>query len=203
MNNFVDWIESVYYLIAELKFEYLVLITFGAIGVVFIATLIACASSVKVRYADKKPFFHFVNALTSLALSLYLIELEIKIALGLACVYWFVGYILYGVICAVAKPIKRTEPPTQTFVNVPVGVVRDSARQSMPVVKSSVRLEHAISITEKLLLKPLTKGDRQELEKMKTTLTILKVKENLSPQEGEILNDSFNALLKLMARYNL
>ena len=40
-------------------------------------------------------------------------------------------------------------------------------------------------------------------EKMKTALTVLKVKGVLSPEEGEALNEMFNALLKLMAKYDL
>jgi Ca2+/Na+ antiporter len=202
MNNFVEWVKGVYLSIAELGFEYLVLITFCALGAVFVATLIACAVSVKVRYADKKPFFYLVNAFTALALSMFTVDLQLENAVGLACIYWFVGYVLYGIICAVARSTKPVEAQPATFVNVPIGGVKEM-RGNVPAVKSSVRLEHAISITEKLLAKPLAKGDRQELEKMKTTLTILKVKENLSPQEGEILNDNFNVLLKLMARYNL
>ena len=69
--------------------------------------------------------------------------------------------------------------------------------------QSAVRLEHALSIADKLLLKNLGRGDRQELEKMKTALTVLKVKGVLSPEEGEALNEMFNALLKLMAKYDL
>ena len=34
-------------------------------------------------------------------------------------------------------------------------------------------------------------------------LTVLKVKGILSAQEGEALNEMFNALLKLMAKYDL
>ncbi|MDE7076763.1 MAG: hypothetical protein K2O62_05530, partial [Clostridia bacterium] len=72
-----------------------------------------------------------------------------------------------------------------------------------PAAQSGVRLEHALSIADKLLLKNLGRGDRQELEKIKIALTVLKVKGVLSPQEGESLNEMFNALLKLMAKYDL
>ena len=75
--------------------------------------------------------------------------------------------------------------------------------QTPPAATSVVRLEHALSIADKLLLKNLGRGDRQELEKIKTALTVLKVKGILSAQEGEALNEMFNALLKLMAKYDL
>lgn len=79
----------------------------------------------------------------------------------------------------------------------------NNLQPDIPAAKSNVRLEHALSITEKLLLKSLGRGDRQELEKMRYTLNMLQAKGNLTPQEGEILNENFNALLKLMARYNV
>ena len=72
-----------------------------------------------------------------------------------------------------------------------------------PAAQSVVRLDHALSIADKLLLKTLGRGDRQELEKIKTSLTVLKVKGELTPQDGEALNEMFNALLKLMAKYDL
>ncbi|MGN0805829.1 MAG: hypothetical protein ACI4MC_02215, partial [Candidatus Coproplasma sp.] len=74
---------------------------------------------------------------------------------------------------------------------------------SIPAVQSGVRLDHALSIADKLLLKNLGRGDRQELEKIKTALTVLKVKGTLTAQEGENLNETFNTLLKLMAKYDL
>ena len=60
-----------------------------------------------------------------------------------------------------------------------------------------------MSVIDKLLLKNIGKGDRQELEKLKNTLTVLQMKGTLSPTESDILNDNFNALLKLMAKYNV
>ena len=69
--------------------------------------------------------------------------------------------------------------------------------------KASVRLDHAMTVTDKLLAKSLGKSDRQELEKLKNTLVVLQMKGNLSTAETDILNDNFNALLKLMAKYNV
>ncbi len=78
-----------------------------------------------------------------------------------------------------------------------------AARTEITPAKNSVRLEHAISVTDKLLCKNLGKSDRQELEKLKNTLAVLQMKGTLSPTESDILNDNFNALLKLMAKYNV
>ena len=66
-----------------------------------------------------------------------------------------------------------------------------------------MRLEHAVTVTDKLLAKNLGKGDRQELEKLKNTLAVLRVKGTLTPSEAEILNENFNTLLKLMAKYDV
>ena len=60
-----------------------------------------------------------------------------------------------------------------------------------------------MAVTDKLLTKNLSKSDRQELEKLKNTLAVLQIKGTLTPTEAEILNDNFNALLKLMAKYNV
>ena len=60
-----------------------------------------------------------------------------------------------------------------------------------------------MTVTDKLLTKNLSKPDRQDLEKLKNTLAVLQIKGSLTPIEAEILNDNFNALLKLMAKYNV
>jgi len=69
--------------------------------------------------------------------------------------------------------------------------------------KTNVRLEHAVSVTEKLLGKNLGKTDRMELEKLKNTLSVLQLKGTLTPAESDMLNENFNMLLKLMAKYNV
>ena len=73
----------------------------------------------------------------------------------------------------------------------------------IPAAKNGVRLEHAVAVTDKLLTKNLAKADRLELEKLKNTLAVLKIKGTLNPTEADILNENFNALLKLMAKYNV
>ena len=81
--------------------------------------------------------------------------------------------------------------------------MRAEPQAQVPAAKNGVRLEHAVAVTDKLLTKNLAKTDRQELEKLKNTLAVLKIKGSLNPVEADILNDNFNALLKLMAKYNV
>lgn len=85
----------------------------------------------------------------------------------------------------------------------PIKAAQREPQAQIPAAKSSVRLEHAIAVTDKLLTKNLAKSDRQELEKLKNTLAVLKIKGTLNPTEADILNENFNALLKLMAKYNV
>ena len=66
-----------------------------------------------------------------------------------------------------------------------------------------MRTEHALSVTEKLLAKDLGRGDRQETERIKASLGFMQAKGDLSPEDNERLNDNFNTLLKLMAKYNV
>ena len=120
-----------------------------------------------------------------------------------AAIFWVAGYLAYGVLCFFSAPTAAKSAATVTLSTMPVQPPAISARPDMPAAKSSVRLEHAISVTDKLLLKNLGKGDRQELEKLKGTLSVLQTKGTLSPLESDILNDNFNALLKLMAKYNI
>ena len=86
---------------------------------------------------------------------------------------------------------------------MPASVQARKARVDVPAAKSTVRLDHAVTVTDNLLRKNLGKGDRQELEKLKNTLVVLQMKGTLTPAESDILNDNFNALLKLMAKYNI
>ena len=111
-------------------------------------------------------------------------------------------------MCAlsVTKSVKRAAETGGTAVSVPVQAqppLPKAVKQEIPAAKNNVRLEHAASVTEKLLSKNLGKSDRQELEKLKNTLAVLRIKGTLSPAESEILNENFNTLLKLMAKYNV
>jgi hypothetical protein len=204
MNSLSDIFNKIFFYLSALPFEALLIILCCASGGIFLATLVACAFSPKIRRADKKPFFHLSNAFSALALSLFLTEWELARAVAAAAIFWCFCYLLYGVLCLVSRTAPNIDRSgSAVFSALPAPRQEEKYSMNVPAAKNSVRLEHALSIADKLLLKNLGKGDRQELEKMKTTLTILQIKGSLTPQEGEILNDNFNALLKLMAKYNL
>ncbi len=192
--------------LVNLNFGLLVTVDLAAFGAVMVFTLIFCALSPSVRRSDKRPLLHLVNLFTALTLAIFASAFPLVQAVAAAALFWFIGYVFYGAVCALFKVKKRNAVSEDC---APVPVVRVGERdvrpvqQAVPAVQTGVRLEHALSISDKLLLKTLGRSDRQELEKIKTALTVYKVKGSLSPQEGEALNDMFNALLKLMAKYDL
>ncbi|MDE7330443.1 MAG: hypothetical protein K2N30_05105 [Clostridia bacterium] len=148
-------------------------------------------------------------------MALFLMKKELSEAIIIAVLFWIAGYLLYGVLCAFTARVKPEEvnaavrrtvvadvaAPVSTAKAVGGGI--PAQPQNAPAVKTSVRLEHAVAVTDKLLSKNLSKTDRQELEKLKNTLAVLQIKGTLTPTEAEILNENFNALLKLMAKYNV
>ncbi|MCM1439096.1 MAG: hypothetical protein NC131_07815 [Roseburia sp.] len=206
VENFFRYVLSQF---GSADFGALALIDLAAFGVVCAAALLGCLFSEKLRARDKRAFLFMVNAFTALTLAVFLTEFPLSQSVAVAAVLWCAGYILYGIL-TLLKPKK----PVKTERIAPVSAVAAAPRPQrvtsqnvqsapQPAANTVVRLEHALSIADKLLLKNLGRGDRQELEKIKTALTVLKVKGVLSPQEGEALNDMFNALLKLMAKYDL
>ena len=193
--------------VSRIPFDTLVLADLCAFGGVFAVTLFACVFSRRIRYADKRAFFHLLNAFTAITLALFCTHYTAPQSIAAAAIFWCAGYLLYGILSALSR--RPEKPVVQTGKTMPVlspqPVVRSSAPPPVtaPAAQNVVRLDHALSIADKLLLKTLGRGDRQELEKIKTALTVLKVKGELTPQDGEALNEMFNALLKLMAKYDV
>lgn len=188
----------------------LAVIDLAAFGVVAIAALLGCLLSKRLRAHDKRVFMWIVNAFTAVTLAVFLTEFSLEKSVAAAAAVWLAGFIVYGVLSAFkVKRTERIESVQPTVSNITVAQSRPqrpaqpAQAAAQPAANSGVRLEHALSIADKLLLKNLGRGDRQELEKIKTALTVLKVKGVLSAQEGEALNEMFNALLKLMAKYDL
>ena len=151
-----------------------------------------------------------VNAFAAVTLAVFLCEFSLEKSVAAAVAVWLAGFILYGVLRLFkvrGADVRESVQPPVSNVSVmqprPPKSAQTVQAVPRPAVNSGVRLEHALSIADKLLMKNLGRGDRQELEKIKTALTVLKVKGVLSAQEGEALNDMFNALLKLMAKYDL
>ena len=200
---FDNMIDSLYSTISSVPFDTLVWIILGSFIAITVLTAILCFAIPKMRSADKRPYLCLVNAYTAVVLAAFLTEEPLAQSALASAIFWFLGYLLYGVLCFVSKPAKREETTPSLVTMMPSRSAAPTPRADMPVAKSSVRLEHAISVTDRLLQKNLGKSDRQELEKLKNTLSVLQLKGELSPAESDILNDNFNALLKLMAKYNI
>ncbi len=210
MVTVTNLFKSVLAQLGNADFGLLIVIDLAAFGVVFAAALIGCLISHRVRARDKRAFLYAVNAFTALTLAVFLTEFPLAHSVAASAVFWCAGYLLYGALSLFKARKKRAPAAEGTPVQAAVIASGRQVRQPQsapvtdaPAAQSGVRLEHALSIADKLLLKNLGRGDRQELEKIKIALTVLKVKGVLSPQEGESLNEMFNALLKLMAKYDL
>ena len=211
MENVTEFFKNVLNQFGGANFALLAIIDLSAFGVVALAALLGCIFSKRLRAHDKRAFMWLVNAFAAVTLAVFLTEFTLAKSVAAAVAVWLVGFIVYGLLSVFKVKNKESANKMQAPVsNVSVMQSRPArpaaqAPQAVPqpAVNSVVRLEHALSIADKLLLKNLGRGDRQELEKIKTALTVLKVKGVLSAQEGEALNEMFNALLKLMAKYDL
>lgn len=211
---FTRFVNEVYKFVGNLPFDTLVWFVWGSYVAVFLVAAILTLLSKAVKGANKRPFLSLTNAYTAVNLSLFLLKCEMGQSVLISALFWACGYVLYGALCAASKFGQKKSAPEQkplTVLNMPVAQPAASPaapparaeRVEAPTAKNNVRLEHAASVTEKLLSKNLGKSDRQELEKIKNTLAVLKIKGTLSTTETEILNENFNTLLKLMAKYNV
>lgn len=210
MENVTEFFKSLLNQLSGANFALLALIDLSAFGVVALAALFGCIFSKRLRGCDKRAFMWVVNAFAAVTLAVFLCEFSLEKSVAAAVAVWLAGFILYGVLRLFkvrGADVRESVQPPVSNVSVmqprPPKSVQTVQAVPRPAVNSGVRLEHALSIADKLLMKNLGRGDRQELEKIKTALTVLKVKGVLSAQEGEALNDMFNALLKLMAKYDL
>lgn len=199
-ENFSDFIRGI-------SFDTLVYMVWGSYLALFIIVFLSCALSRKIRECSRRPFLCLTNAYSGVNFAVFLINYDIGQAAFVTAVFWTCGYLLYGITCALKTPqkLERAAEPVQLIQALPdrQTAVQSQSYSQVPAAKNNVRLDHAMSITEKLLLKTLGKSDRQEVERMRSTFSMLQLKGVLSPAEGEILNDNFNALLKLMAKYNV
>ena len=200
---FNKMIDGIYSSLSSIHFDTLIWIILGTFAGITLLVVISCLAVPKLRGVGKRPYLCLVNAYTAVVLAAFLTEQSLGECVLAAALFWCMGYILYGIICFISKPAKVKESKPSVVSLMPTHTVTPPPRPEVPAAKSSVRLEHAISVTERLLEKNLGKSDRQELEKLKNTLSVLQIKGELSPAESEILNDNFNALLKLMAKYNI
>lgn len=204
---FSNFINNIYSSIEKLPFDTLVYIVWGSYVAIFLAALAATLFSAKIKCASKRPFLCLTNAYAALTLAMYLMKCGLGQSVMAAVLFWVIGYILYGALCAFSgKKEARTPLPQPALTDMQAQTLRQHKEVpaiQAPAAKNTVRLEHAVSVTDKLLTKNLAKTDRQDLEKLKNTLAVLQIKGTLSPAESDILNENFNALLKLMAKYNV
>ena len=200
---FAKMIDSIYSSISSIPFDTLIWIILGSFLAVTVFTAVLCFAVPKIRAADKRPYLCLVNAYTAVVLASFLTKQPLAQSALASAIFWCFGYFLYGVFCFISKPVKREDSTPSVVTMMPSRPVAPPVRTDVSPAKSSVRLEHAISVTDRLLEKNLGKSDRQELERLKSTLAVLQMKGTLSPAESDILNDNFNALLKLMAKYNI
>ncbi len=199
LNLFIEKINT---FISKLPFSLSVVLIVSSFALIFFIALGACFASPAVRAVDKRPFFYYLNLYTALLFAIVAAHTSLSSAVVPTALFWIVGYLLYGILCMVTK--KREKLPEVSYVVAPAAVPaqpKPPVRPAVPAAKTNVRLEHAMGITDKLLAREIGRSDRQELEKIKSSLSFLQSKGNLTAQDSDILNDSFNTLLKLMARY--
>ncbi|MGN1373530.1 MAG: hypothetical protein ACI4VK_05770 [Candidatus Coproplasma sp.] len=204
MESITLFFDMVFEEFAKVDFALLFLIDIGAFAFISIISIVACAASQRVRSVKKRPFLYLVDLFTALTLVVFLSKYTLAQSVAVCAILRCLGIIVYGIL-RLFKPKERAtyEAGGASLQSAARSAVPEQPPLSMPAVQSGVRLDHALSIADKLLVKNLGRGDRQELEKIKTALTVLKVKGAITTQEGESLNETFNTLLKLMAKYDL
>ena len=219
MQNFANFLGNVFTFLKTLPPWLPLLIIWSVYGALSVAIFILCLCNKRVKAHDKKPFFHLLNAFTALTLAFSATEGDTPRAVILSATFWLLGYLFYGLLCALTPKTEHKNcqdgcfyAPYSSFqssssaterAQVPVPTQRTYSTGSATLENGAIRLEHAISITDKLLQKNLGKGDRQELERMKGVLYSMQLKSAFTVDDGKVLNGHFNSLLKLMAKYNL
>lgn len=203
MEGIAVFFDNFFATLGAANFSLLFIIEACSFALTFLTALLGCVLSQKVRAAEKKPFLYVVGLFAAITFVVFAGRFTLTQSLMAAATFWCVGMVAYGVLCAF-KPMQKHDYNEEGLPLRSVEGVRKPERHTVAATaQTAVRLDHALAITDKLLAKNLGRGDRQELEKIKTQLTVLKVKNLLNPQEGESLNLTFNTLLKLMAKYDL
>lgn len=202
---FIEFIAKINNFIAQISFDTLVWIVWGTYIGIFVISLIVTLISKRAKAVEKKPFLALTNAYSGVNLAVFLLKCPLNEALIITAIFWVAGYLWYGILCFCSIN-SRAKKGIKSVASVPVQPIYTQSvtptKSQAPVAKNNIKLDHAATVTENLLSKNLSKSDRQELEKLKATLAVLQIKGSLTPAESDILNENFNALLKLMAKYN-
>lgn len=214
---FANFFQNLSEFIGRFSFDVLLWFAWGTFIAIYAISLILTIALPGVRASSKKPFLCLVNCYAVITMELFLTQTTLVRSVFAAGVFWLSGYLCYGLLCALSRVKRRPAqiaataavcPPAQVFYRPDYKADYKPAEprldeRNLTAAKNNVKLEHALAVTEKLLEKNLGKSDRQQLEKLKTMLEVLQVKGEFTPAEGEMLNENFNALLKLMAKYNV
>ena len=202
---FSDLVNRLFGMLSEISVDTLLYIAWGGYLGVFLIALILTVTVKRVRRAMKGVFLSFTNIFTAVTLCAYLTANEFAQSVLGAALFWCVGYLLYGILCfcSFESAKKKEEHFASESVTIQSFAPPKPVRNGLPPMESNVKPEYALAVCDKLLSKNLGKSDRQEIEKMQFTLEMLGKKGTLTPDESEILNDNFNALLKLMAKYDV
>ena len=204
--NQADMLNDFYIKLQALPLKTLLWIVWGSFGGIALFVFILAIGLPNVRRAPRAPFLCLVNIYAALTFAAFYIFCPISESIFAAAIFWAAGYLLYGLLAFICRPRKRAQPVRRVRErDAALSAVRPKPQKTeKPVApQGNIRLDHAIAVTDRLLGRELGKTDRLELEKLRNTLAVLKVKGVLSPAEGEILNENFNTLLKLMAKYNI
>lgn len=201
---FSDIFNKLFTFISTLPFDKMVYIIWGSFAAIFVLSFFACLLSSAIKKASKRPYLCLLNAYSALTIIVFLTKQPLNQALLATCVFWFLGYLSYGILCIFSRKSNDTyRPITITQSSVQPRQPSPDTYKDIPPANNVVRLEHALTIVDKLLTKNLGKGDRQEIDKLKSTLTALETKGILTPTENDALNDHFSSLIKLMSKYNI
>lgn len=216
MQKLIDLFNGACAFIKNLPLWLSYTVIWSVFALLSIVVLILCLCNANVKKRDKRPYLHLLNAFTALTLAVAFSKTSVARSFGTGTTFWLVGYLFYGLLCALCSKSTLKAKTQNAYsqytsfstANNPspyssVSVAFRSEEKPFVNAKSAVRLEHAVSITDKLLAKNLGKGDRQELEKMKGVLYSMQVKGDLSAEDHRILNGHFNSLLKMMTKYDL
>jgi hypothetical protein len=203
ISQIYPFFESIFTFLASQPFEWLFVAVYGSFAVVALLSLFICLSVKRAGNTSRVPFLWVTNLYTATALALFTLNQSASFGMVMAILLWIVGYVLYGILRLIKRKAPPEEPTKRYITQMPATPPLDAFRSDIPAAGLDVRLDHALSITERLLAKNMGKGDRQEVEKIRSTLSMLQMKGFLSTAEGEILNENFNTLLKLMAKYNV
>ncbi len=187
------------------SFNLKVLIVLLSFGLVSFLLMIIAPLSKTFKKSSKRAYIVF-SILCCVGLYLvmrleFTIYISSLISFILACVGGLVY--LYLILFKAKSNSSRSQRGGDIHVQALSPPPPNAVRGEGQAVPADVRLEHAVSIIDKLLLLNVSRVDRGTLNSMKATFLLYRQKGTLTAEENKVLNDSLNALLKLMSKYKV